>query len=686
MIFPQGSARARPMHDKESRFPIGDPWFWALAALSVLLGCAPVWTGGWLAAHEGPSYLFRSGEFSALLSQGELYPRWCPDFYWGYGYPFFVFYSPALFYLTSILIALGARADVALHIVTILGTAGIFLGGYRFCRLFAGDGAARVGAALTTLATYRFVQYFIRGDLAEAFATSLVPLALAEGVILCRRGGRAASARLAVLLALVFYGHTLTAVATAAALAVMGLSMLVRRNGRAFLRVAGASALGVLLAAAHWVPAFIERRFVSTERMLRSESLGAEWGEHFVSWWQRLSPHYGFGLSVPGPADKISFASSYVVWALIIGAAVLAFRRAAFRKRAMPLILGWAAVNIIQLSISTPVWAAIPYIEYFQFPWRFLLLELVIAGALASVALDELVAIGALARAVPSGIAGLLLLAGLGSLAIFEYAVVLSDFWGVLGGSEPDEARIAWWWPHVFIVGLAVGLGIFFLRALSHSSLERLVIVAAFVFALPPALVSMLWAIYKPMPLDAKLLDAVKHPIRIQQFGTREKHSPDPVPVTTAAQDEYRPRTARIDASRPPAAPGRTSDGSGTVRVLGQRGDRRRYEVEAEGNGSFEAAYLFYPGVRASVDGRPAKVRPDDLGLVSVDLPAGRHVVEVWYGASGSQRAGYWITLLGAALVAGVVLWPRDRKTRAPTVGPGAVVGERVRSLGKKQP
>ena len=625
--------------------PWRDPWFWGLFALAVLLGSAPALTGQWLSAHEGPGYLLRAAEFSSLLAHGEWYPRWCPDFYWGYGYPFFVFYSPGLFYLTAILMFLGARADAALHAMTILGTAAAFLGGYRFCRLFARDHAARAGAVLTALATYRFVQYFIRGDLAEGFATCLVPWALAEAVLLCRRRDPAAMARLAVLLALVFYGHTLTAVAVSAALAFTGLGMLVMRDARAFGRVGLASLAGLALAGAQWIPALFERRFVQTERMLDDATQGANWRDHFVMLWQRFRPGYGFGLSVPGGGDRISFASSYAVWALIVVALVLVVRRASFMRRAGPLMLGWLGVNLMMLSVSRPVWAAVPFVAYFQFPWRFLLLELVLGAAVASAALDEVIAIGPPPRLLPVVSVVFVALAGV------QYPLVLSEFADDMLGRLAGRAHAPWWGPHALVALVVAALAVFAVRARGYPPLARLTIVGGFLFAVPPALFSLFWATYQPLPLDDALLRVLREPIRMQRFTIEENGKV--VAITTAAQDEYRPRTARVDVSSPPDAPGRMTSGEGAVRAIGQRGARRRFEVDVTAPGRFEIAWLVYPGARAEVDGREAPIAPDDLGLVAVDLPAGRHLVDVRYGISPTQSVSYVVTLLGALAAAG---------------------------------
>ncbi|MCA9954230.1 MAG: hypothetical protein KC434_05895, partial [Anaerolineales bacterium] len=44
-------------------------------------------------------HIFRLAELSSLLRGGEWYPRWAPNFYYGYGYPIFNYYAPLTYYL-----------------------------------------------------------------------------------------------------------------------------------------------------------------------------------------------------------------------------------------------------------------------------------------------------------------------------------------------------------------------------------------------------------------------------------------------------------------------------------------------------------------------------------------------------------------------------------------------------------
>ncbi|MCA9997490.1 MAG: hypothetical protein KDE56_17145, partial [Anaerolineales bacterium] len=55
-------------------------------------------------------HIFRLVELSQLVRGGELYPRWAPDFYHGYGYPIFNYYAPLTYYV-GLLVELLPRLD-----------------------------------------------------------------------------------------------------------------------------------------------------------------------------------------------------------------------------------------------------------------------------------------------------------------------------------------------------------------------------------------------------------------------------------------------------------------------------------------------------------------------------------------------------------------------------------------------
>jgi len=76
-----------------------------------------------------------------------------------------------------------------------------------------------------------------------------------------------------------------------------------------------------------------------------------------------------------------------------------------------------------------------------------------------------------------------------------------------------------------------------------------------------------------------------------------------------------------------------------------------RAEVEVREGEQVALRQAFDTGWRATVDGRPANARADAIGQLIVEVPAGRHVVELQHGVHTDFIAG-----LGVALVT-VLVW-----------------------------
>ncbi|MGD8245101.1 MAG: hypothetical protein PVI63_07905, partial [Anaerolineae bacterium] len=92
---------------------------------------------------------------------------------------------------------------------------------------------------------------------------------------------------------------------------------------------------------------------------------------------------------------------------------------------------------------------------------------------------------------------------------------------------------------------------------------------------------------------------------------------------------------------------------------------RRTWEVVAGSAGS-EVAFpiLYWPGWRATVDGTPVEVRATpDSGYLSAEVPAGRHVVEIWLGRTPLRLGAEAVSLVTALTVLVVSISTRRRPT-----------------------
>lgn len=93
------------------------------------------------------------------------------------------------------------------------------------------------------------------------------------------------------------------------------------------------------------------------------------------------------------------------------------------------------------------------------------------------------------------------------------------------------------------------------------------------------------------------------------------------------------------------------------VQAITTRHTTVREEVQISATQAFTLSFYtpYYPGWRATVDGKPVTITPaGDLGHMTVPVPAGEHQVALWFGDTLPRTVGTILSLLAA--VAGVVM------------------------------
>jgi hypothetical protein len=312
-------------------------------------------------------HVLRAAEYGEVLRDGVLYPRWAPDFYYGYGYPIFNYYAPLTYAFANAFDAL-PNVDTVLSVklviiaVYALGAYGM----YFLARRHFGSTAGVIASAAFVLSPYfLFVDPLMRGDLAEFFALSLLPWVF----YVFDRPRQFSIARPLVLAALVF-SHNLIALIGAALLLFYliwrGLFVDgIKRWAYDFVSIA----LAVALTAVFWLP------FIAERDAIRLNVAGAghfDFHNHFIPLSMLLSPSPALDLGATTP--KYIYNLGVVQWLLLVPAVVLAVlrRKDASRRSAVFFMLVTVALVVLVTPFSTFVWEAIPPAALVQFPWRFL--------------------------------------------------------------------------------------------------------------------------------------------------------------------------------------------------------------------------------------------------------------------------------------------------------------------------
>jgi hypothetical protein len=367
------AALARRLTRRQALLALG-----TLGALGVVMS-SPLWRGSWFDAHESSRYVSRAVEYLHALRGGFFFPRWAPDFYGGFGSPFFDFFPPGVFALTAPFAAVGFSVVTALKITLVIFTIGGALGACALARGETGRlDAALVAGSAFLFAPYRFVDLFLRGDLAEYAAIALLPWAFYLFRELSR-APREKLPRIAFLAALCNAGVLLTQTvigqwaSEAIALLVLLPALGDWLRGRRFRSLAPFLALvGSLgLAAVYVLPAIVERGFVHFERLVGGYFTSAD---HLVPFGDFFKfDFYDFVGDYP-PTTRMPFSiGAPLAIALVLAVGLLMLPRGRKTLRAM---LPWWIGVVAFLCLMTPparwLYAVLPLAPYVQFPWRFL--------------------------------------------------------------------------------------------------------------------------------------------------------------------------------------------------------------------------------------------------------------------------------------------------------------------------
>ncbi len=336
-------------------------------------------------------YIFvaRLNQMSTALAQGQFPVRWAPDL--RFGEPIFNYYAPLPYYIGALVHLLGFNFLWTAKILFMLASILSAITMYIFIKELFGKKVALVSSVLYTYAPYRAVDIYVRGSLSETWVFIFFPLIF----YCCLKVAKQTSVRNGIFLALslsgLFLTHNVTTLMLLPFLILwMGYLIWQSKNLKGLLGFAGAGILGIGLAAFFLLPAFLERDFIQTKYL----TVGYfNFRAHFVAIKQFFSLFWGYGSSVWGPNDGLSFQVGAVNWVILLVTAILTV---VFRKNkkllAMSIFLGisFALSIFLQHNKSAFIWEAFPMMAFIQFPWRFLAISIFIV-AIAGGAITPLI-------------------------------------------------------------------------------------------------------------------------------------------------------------------------------------------------------------------------------------------------------------------------------------------------------
>lgn len=337
---------------------------------------------GMFLAHDAEAHIARVASFYTSLTQGNIVPRWAGNLNGGFGHPIFIFLYPLPSYLGSFFHYIGF--DFTDSVKLVFGVTYILSGitMYLWLVQFLGRVPAVTGAVLYLFAPYRFVDLYVRAAMGENSAFLFIPLVCLSFYLLSRQFRYRWVLLGSFSVAGLILAHNAVALMSMPVIVLYFLYLFLKAPRRnvfvmAFLFV---MATGFMLSAFFWVPSIFEAKYT-----LRSIVLEKSFADHFPSVSQLIFPSWGYGPSVKGVSDSMSFQIGLLHWFVVLVALVMLLSKKIHHRRlaAGILVVFFAVIFLLTLH-SRFVWDWVSILQTFQFPWRLLTLTVFLSSFLGA--------------------------------------------------------------------------------------------------------------------------------------------------------------------------------------------------------------------------------------------------------------------------------------------------------------
>lgn len=329
-----------------------------------LLFLFPLFHPGFYLSHDGFAHVARFAAYFKSYMDGQFPARWAGDLNSGYGTPLFIFFYPLPGFIAVILHLFRLSFETVFKII--IGTsfilAPIFL--FVWLKKQAKEEIAFAVAIIYMLLPYRFLDIYVRGDVAEILSFVFIPLIfLFIDKVLQKKqlrdvlfGG--------VLYALFIMAHNGMAIIFSPVFLVYSLFFLKKRKD--FLYPLGILLLGICLSVFFIIPAILETKYTMAKIIL-----GSLYTQNFISPWNLFYSKWGFGpdVNVKGGLSPqigiIYFIAPFITLIFVLINKIKEKKKALF----------WFTVFVLSVFTTTSyskfLWDHLPLLNLLGYPWRF---------------------------------------------------------------------------------------------------------------------------------------------------------------------------------------------------------------------------------------------------------------------------------------------------------------------------
>ena len=350
-----------------------------LAIIATIATAGEMFKPGFYSSQDNMHPL-RLSDYSSCRKDGQFPCRYVNYSGYNCGYPLFNFYAPFSYEIALQIknLSLNSLDFVSsIKATYLLATFFGFIGMYLLTKQYTSFSGAILSAYLYTLAPYKALDIYVRGSFAEYVALSLLPwLLLSIKKYQPKNSNRLffiATASVSILT------HNLFPVLFGPIILYFILNNKLQKNKLFYVD----SAIVFGLVAFFLLPSLLERNLTTNTTMTSGYF---RYINHFTTLSQLFTSRFwGYGASLWGPIDDMSFQVGHLHWVLL----AIIFFISLKKKEVLKLLAIFIFYIFLTHNKSTFIWQTLPFLQYIQFPWRFLGPSIFVASFIAGLAIKN---------------------------------------------------------------------------------------------------------------------------------------------------------------------------------------------------------------------------------------------------------------------------------------------------------
>lgn len=327
--------------------------------------------------HDSNPHISRAIAYHTALLDGQFPPMWAKEVLGGIGSPVMMLNYQLPYMLGELWHRAGMSYFDSYKFTLMLSFVLSGLVMYLALSSKFGKLSAWTGALIYSLAPYRFVDIYVRGALGESLTFIFPPLLI--------WGFATGSPALLVLgWAGLFLTHPLASAAFSAFF--LGHTLLVGKRSEVLKRLKlffGTFGVALLLSAFNLLPTLALTKYTYYSPGLSDTLL------MFPTLTQLFHSKWGYGVSLPGPNDGMSFELGIVQWGVIVSGLIMVWKN---KSNELRYLLGACMVSLFFiLPISLPIYKLLNLSMVIDFPWRLLFCLVFGSAWIGALLFDKLV-------------------------------------------------------------------------------------------------------------------------------------------------------------------------------------------------------------------------------------------------------------------------------------------------------